>query len=88
MGEIKQKDEKIFQKICREKKLNKRFYLYKEEVKAYYFETGEDGMTQIKDLTIGKNGIPFATFFNTVQRLSEDEDYLNEMMDNYDTCIE
>ena len=87
LGEIKQKDEEMFKTICSEKKLNKRFYLYKEDVKAYYFETGEDGMTQIRDLTIDKNGIPFATFFNTVQRLSEDEDYLNEMMDNYDTCI-
>ena len=70
LGEIRKKDSEIFKDICHDKKLSNRFYLDKEDVKAYYFETGNDGMTRIRNLTIDKNGIPFATFFDTVQRIN------------------
>ena len=81
LGEIRKNNAEQFKDICHEKKLSNRFYLDKEDVKAYYFEMKNDGMTQIKDLNIDKNGIPFSTFFDTVQRLNEDEEFLNEIME-------
>ncbi len=88
LGEIRKKDKDTFKKICSEKKMNNRFYLDKEDVKAYYFETGEDGFTKIKDLTIDENGIPFTTFFNTVQRLNEEEEYLDNIINKYNDYTE
>ena len=84
LGEIRKMNADKFKDVCREKKLSNRFYLDKEDVKAYYFETKENGMTRIRDLNIDKNGIPFATFFDTVQRISEDEEYLNVIMEDYE----
>lgn len=58
-------------------------YIEEDKIAAYYFEKSDNANTTIKPLEIGKNGIPFSTFFDTVKKLSDEENRINNMLDSY-----
>lgn len=58
-------------------------YIEEDKIAAYYFEKSDNTNTTIKPLEIGKNGIPFSTFFDTVKKLSDEENRINNMLDSY-----
>lgn len=59
-------------------------YLDKDSVGAYYFEKSKnDSTTYIKALEIGDNGIPFSTFFDTVKKISKEENRINDLLEDY-----
>lgn len=57
-------------------------YIEEDKIAAYYFEKSDNANTTIKPLEIGKNGIPFSTFFDTVKKLSDEENRINNLLDN------
>lgn len=57
-------------------------YIEEDKIAAYYFEKSDNTNTTIKPLEIGKNGIPFSTFFDTVKKLSDEENRINNLLDN------
>lgn len=83
IGYIRREQPEVYKELCREQNLNNRYYLDAEQVKAYYFHTDENHSTRIESLNIGRNGIPFSTFFDTVKWLREEEEYLNDKMNSY-----
>lgn len=83
IGYIRQEQPEAYKQLCKDQKLNNRFYLDANQIKAYYFHADENHQSHVEELKIGRNGIPFSTFFDTVKRLREEEDYLNDILDNY-----
>ena len=61
-------------------------YIKEEKIAAYYFEKIDKVNTTIKPLEIGKNGIPFSTFFETVKKLSDEENRINNLLDTTYGC--
>lgn len=61
-------------------------YIKEEKIAAYYFEKTDKVNTTIKPLEIGKNGIPFSTFFETVKKLSDEENRINNLLDTTYGC--
>lgn len=61
-------------------------YIEEEKIAAYYFEKTDKVNTTIKPLEIGKNGIPFSTFFETVKKLSDEENRINNLLDTTYGC--
>lgn len=88
IGYIRQEQPEAYKKLCEDRKLNNRFYLDAGQIKAYYFHADENHQSHVEELKIGRNGIPFSTFFDTVKKLREEEDYLNDILDNYGSTIE
>lgn len=88
IGYIRQEQPEAYKKLCEDRKLNNRFYLDAGQIKAYYFHVDENHQSHVEELKIGRNGIPFSTFFDTVKKLREEEDYLNDILDNYGSTIE
>lgn len=88
IGYIRQEQPEAYKKLCEDRKLNNRFYLDAGQIKAYYFHADENHQSHVEELEIGRNGIPFSTFFDTVKKLREEEDYLNDILDNYGSTIE
>lgn len=59
-------------------------YLDKESIGAYYFDKSkEETATFIRTLDIGENGIPFSTFFDSVRKLSKEENRINDLLEDY-----
>lgn len=59
-------------------------YLDKDSVGAFYFEKSKnDSTTSIKTLEIGDNGIPFSTFFDSVKKISKEENRINDLLEDY-----
>lgn len=83
IGYIRQEQPEAYKQLCKDQKLNNRFYLDANQIKAYYFYADENHQSHVEELKIGRNGIPFSTFFDTVKRLREEEDYLNDILDSY-----
>lgn len=79
-GYIKEQNPTRYQEICKKNGHLEEHYLDKNDVNAYYF-ISNDGMTKIKSLPIGNNGIPMSTFFNTVKILSNEDDFLDEELE-------
>ena len=79
-GYIRQEQPKTFKRLCKEHKLNSRLYLDASQIKAYYFHADENRRVHIEELAIGRNGIPFSTFFDTVKKLRDDDDFLNTLL--------
>ena len=83
LGFIRKFSEEKFKNLCKEKNLNSRFYLDADTIKAYYFDNGTDSNTRITELKIEKHGIPFTTFFSSVNKMQINEDYINDIIDDY-----
>lgn len=83
IGYIRQEQPEAYKQLCKDQKLNNRFYLDANQIKAYYFHADENHQSHVEELKIGRNGIPFSTFFDTVKRLREEEDNLNDILDSY-----
>lgn len=79
-GYIKGQNPTRYQDICEKNGHLEEHYLDKNDVNAYYF-ISEDGMTKIKSLPIGNNGIPMSTFFNTVRILTSEDEFLDEELE-------
>ena len=88
IGYIRQEQPEAYKKLCEDRKLNNRFYLDAGQIKAYYFHADENHQSHVEELEIGRNGIPFSTFFDTVKKLREEEDYLNDILESYDGTSE
>ena len=88
IGYIRQEQPEAYKKLCEDRKLNNRFYLDAGQIKAYYFHADENHQSHVEELKIGRNGIPFSTFFDTVKKLREEEDYLNDILESYDGTSE
>lgn len=88
IGYIRQEQPEAYKKLCEDRKLNNRFYLDASQIKAYYFHADEKHQSHVEELEIGRNGIPFSTFFDTVKKLREEEDYLNDILESYDGTSE
>lgn len=88
IGYIRQEQPEAYKKLCEDRKLNNRFYLDAGQIKSYYFHADENHQSHVEELEIGRNGIPFSTFFNTVKKLREEEDYLNDILESYDGTSE
>lgn len=88
IGYIRQEQPEAYKKLCEDRKLNNRFYLDAGQIKAYYFHADEKHQSHVEELKIGRNGIPFSTFFDTVKKLREEEDYLNDILESYDGTSE
>lgn len=88
IGYIRQEQPEAYKKLCEDRKLNNRFYLDAGQIKAYYFHADENHQSHVEELEVGRNGIPFSTFFDTVKKLREEEDYLNDILESYDGTSE
>ena len=88
IGYIRQEQPEAYKKLCEDRKLNNRFYLDAGQIKAYYFHADENHQSHVEELEIGRNGTPFSTFFDTVKKLREEEDYLNDILESYDGTSE
>ena len=88
IGYIRQEQPEAYKKLCEDRKLNNRFNLDAGQIKAYYFHADENHQSHVEELEIGRNGIPFSTFFDTVKKLREEEDYLNDILESYDGTSE
>lgn len=88
IGYIRQEQPEAYKKLCEDRKLNNRFNLDAGQIKAYYFHADENHQSHVEELKIGRNGIPFSTFFDTVKKLREEEDYLNDILESYDGTSE
>lgn len=83
IGYIRKEQPEAYKQLCEAQKLNNRFYLDANQIKAYYFHADENHQSHVEELEIGRNGIPFSTFFDTVTKLREEENYLNNILDSY-----
>lgn len=88
IGYIRKDQPEAYKKLCEGRKLNNRFYLDAGQIKAYYFHADKNHQSHVEELEIGRNGIPFSTFFDTVKKLREEEDYLNDILESYDGTSE
>lgn len=80
LGHIRRFDKQRFEEIAREQHLNNRYYIDNENVKAYYFHLNEKNEVKIELLDITEQGMPLASFFQTVKNLAEQDDFLeNEL---------
>jgi len=81
-GIIKDKDENLYKGICENTGHDVARYLDKREMKTYYFSQSKDG-TVITPLDINHNGIPMSTFFHAVEKLTEEDVLLNDVLDSF-----
>lgn len=88
IGYIRKEQPEAYKRLCEDRKLNNRFYLDAGQIKAYYFHADENHQSHVEELEIGRNGIPFSTFFDTVKKMREEENYLNDMLDSYGSASE
>lgn len=79
-GYIRQEHPQTFRRLCKEHKLNSHFYLDARQIKAYYFHADEHRQSHIEELEIGRNGIPFSPYFDTINRLRDDDNFLNTLL--------
>lgn len=77
LGEIKKKDENEFNEFYKGKTLKP--YLDCQLVKAYYFHKGEDKVI-VDDLPINEGGIPLKTFFDTISKLRNDDNKIDDIL--------
>ena len=80
IGYIRLHDEELYKKIQQEQGLNQRYYIDHTQVKAYYFCMNDRQQVEIIPLEITEKGIPMSTFFDTVRRLNERENYLDNLL--------
>ena len=80
IGYIRQHNEGIYTKMQQEQGLNQRYYISHDQVKAYYFRLNAQQQVEIVSLEITEKGIPMSTFFDTVHRLNERENYLDNLL--------
>ena len=66
-------------KLCKGEKLNNHFYLDTSPIKAYHFHSDENRQIHVEELKIGRSSIPFSTLFDTVNKLREEENFLNDI---------
>lgn len=65
LGKIKKKSEVAFNEFCSKHQLNKKLYLYPEQVGAYYFRR-KDNKVEIVEQSLD-DGLPFSSFEETVR---------------------
>ncbi len=65
LGKIKKKSEVAFNEFCSKHQLNKKLYLYPEQVGAYYFRR-KDNKVEIVEQSLD-GGLPFSSFEDTVR---------------------
>ena len=75
LGNLKRENEAGYEAFRTQHKLNARFYLESDDVACYYFHV-EDGHVAIDQLENDENGLPLATFFDVVRRLTTFDDEL------------
>ena len=80
IGYIRQHNEGLYTKMQQEQGLNQRYYINHDQVKAYYFRLNAQQQVEIVSLEITEKGIPMSTFFDTVHRLNERENYLDNLL--------
>lgn len=80
LGIVKKKDENMFKEVCKEWNIDERCYIDVEDVKAYYFHRGGDGLVAIDEMPIYEDGIPFRTFFEVANELQQREDEINNAL--------
>lgn len=80
LGYLKERNKDKFNEICEEWKLDKECYIESKKVKAYYFHRDEDGMVIVEDMPLGKDGIPFKSFFEVANELQLREDEINNAL--------
>lgn len=54
--------------------------LDKKEVVAYYFYRNDKGKVEVRKLEVSVHGVPFATFYDVVNELQEQNDVLDAML--------
>lgn len=74
LGDIRKKDQKSFESFRQDHKMNKRYFLNREDVGCYYFHL-DNNQVKIDFLEPTEEGLPLKTFFDAVRKLSSfDED--------------
>lgn len=77
LGNIRNKDEKLFDEFCTKNEHNRKLYLDAEKIGAYYFSRDENGDVRIEKLGTD-NGIDFKTFSPIVNKQLEIESVIEE----------
>lgn len=77
LGCMREKNKTAFIDFCKKNLYNNRYYLNRNNVKAYYFYA-ENGYTKMIHLEIDEHGIPMSTFFNAVGDLAAKDETINE----------
>lgn len=55
--------------------------LDKSDIAAYFFYRDEEKQVRVKSLNVTKHGIPFATFFDVINKQQDENDLLDEMLE-------
>ncbi len=56
--------------------------LDKSNIAAYFFYRDEEKNVKVKQLSVTKHGIPFATFFDVINKQQDENDLLDDMLEN------
>lgn len=80
LGRLKTTDMATFDEYAQKKGLNKDTFIYKEQIKGYYFSREQDDSVSITQLDITDEGMPMATFFDVVTDLSARENDIDNLL--------
>lgn len=67
LGNIKKKDENLFEEFCIENEHNRKLFIDADEIGAYYFKRDKNGDVKIAQLN-SINGVEFKTFSHIVEK--------------------
>ncbi|OHD15377.1 MAG: hypothetical protein A2Y34_08190 [Spirochaetes bacterium GWC1_27_15] len=78
---LKQKSVEKFNEAINKLGINENCIFDPAKINAYYFKKNDDGFVSIEKLIIDEGGIPFTSFENIIDKMIQDTNYIDEMLD-------